>query len=157
MRELHTHPSQGRRLAPRREKPQAYWRGPAMRFICAVYLLVYHTAFRTFSSIFDDLDAYPSEKFIYAHQPWRSLCRTREETLPLVLPRARGQALSELIRISRRPGMTTTRHFVFHDLYQVFSGNDLSRDILNISGLLFHILEEVYISMIFSIKLFVGG
>ena len=83
--------------------------------------------------------------------------KDQEAFLPSDIPRARGQALSELIRISRRPGMTNTRHFVVHDLYQVFSGNDLSRDILNISGLLFHILEEVYISMIFSIKLFVGG
>ena len=111
VRERHTHPPQGRCRVLCREASQARRKDSAMRFIYAVYLPVYHTTFRTPSSMFIYLDAYPSEKFIYAIQLRGSLSRTREEFLSLIIPRARGQALSKLTRILRRQGTTITRHF----------------------------------------------
>ena len=113
VRERHTHPPRGRYRVLCRGGgfSQARRTDPVMRFIYAVYLPVYHTTFRALSSMFDYLDAYPSEKFIYAIQLRGSLSRTREKFLSLIIPRARGQALSKLIRILRRRGTTITRHF----------------------------------------------
>ena len=61
------------------------------------------------------------------------------------------------------PHLSSARHdyyeaFPYFAIFiDYFSEDDLSRNIPIFLGLLFHILEEVHVSMLFSIKLFVRG